>query len=294
MGNSCHLFLAHNCSSSFPLRLWDIQCVVFWFLTTWIFRYIADKSIIAYVSSPWKKKTYKNATYFCFIISLFVCWCGFVLDFFLGGGGLKLRDEWKLCCRTASKENWVYNYISFHNSCFKQEMLVFLIKNQNIYRWICSIMSHEFFIYVRHISSPSLGTVLFSARQFFITYRGPGIPWWRILPPKTGMRIHNERCIQDNSGAHLHKWLWIHKLQIYEIHFLVKILGLSPSNREKKSFWHGHLKIDIRNSFALLQIETEDFRKLLGNLNQKKKKLKHCFLEPVSDKTHLTKYFSWG
>lgn len=50
-------------------------------------------------------------------------------------------------------------------------MLLFLInKNKNIYQQICSIMSHEVCIQVRHISSHSLGTVLFLARPSFSSH----------------------------------------------------------------------------------------------------------------------------
>lgn len=48
----------------------------------------------------------------------------------------------------------------------------------------------------------------------------------------------------------------------------MKILAFSLSKKEKKTFWGGHLKNNIFNSFALLQIGIEEFKKLLDNLNQ--------------------------
>lgn len=79
---------------------------------------------------------------------------------------------------------------------------------------------------------------LFRKTEYFITYCSPGILWWPLLPPKKVITLPNESCIQHILGALLCKWLWIHKLQTYEIHLLVKILGLCPWKREKKSFWH--------------------------------------------------------
>lgn len=110
------------------------------------------------------------------------------------------------------------------------------------------------------------------------------------------MKLHNENCIQDIPGAHLHKWLWVHKLQIYEKLFPFPCENTWLSSLNIFFFIYTHMYIYIF-TFALLQTGIEEFRKLVGNLNktkQKNPKNKCCFLALVNDQIQLNKYFTCG
>lgn len=99
------------------------------------------------------------------------------------------------------------------------------------------------------------------------------------------MKLRSENSIQDIPEAHLHKWLWMHKLQIYEKHFPF------PSENTWPSFFNKITYVYIY-SFALLQTGIEEVRKLVDMLNKTEKKIpnnKCCFLALVSDQSQLPK-----